>query len=63
MKAITKLLLVEQALDLQWEACLFHTSSVGETSLFTDHHCGRDQIPSQTVQVRASIYLVFSVHD
>ncbi|CAH1414666.1 unnamed protein product [Lactuca virosa] len=43
--------LVEQALDLQREACLFHNSSVGETSLFTDHHCGRDQIPSQTVQI------------
>ncbi|KAI3787340.1 hypothetical protein L1987_41743 [Smallanthus sonchifolius] len=43
--------LVEQALDLQREACLFHNSDVGETSLFTDHHCGRDQIPSQTVQI------------
>lgn len=43
--------LVEQALELQQEACLFHNSSVGETSLFTDHHCGRDQIPSQTVQI------------
>ncbi|XP_071701787.1 WD repeat-containing protein 26 homolog [Rutidosis leptorrhynchoides] len=43
--------LVEQALDLQREACLFHNSSVGETSLFTDHHCGRDHIPSQTVQI------------
>ncbi|GJW23778.1 WD repeat-containing protein 26 [Tanacetum coccineum] len=43
--------LVEQALDLQREACLFHNSSLGETSLFTDHQCGRDQIPSQTVQI------------
>lgn len=43
--------LIEQALDLQREACFFHNSSVGETSLFTDHHCGRDQIPSQTVQI------------
>ncbi|KAI3714010.1 hypothetical protein L1987_72600 [Smallanthus sonchifolius] len=43
--------LVEQALDLQREACLFHNSDVGETSLFTDHHCGREQIPSQTVQI------------
>nr|XP_043606470.1 WD repeat-containing protein 26 homolog [Erigeron canadensis] len=43
--------LVEQALDLQREACLFHNASVGEMSLFTDHHCGRDQIPSQTVQI------------
>ncbi|KAL8201449.1 hypothetical protein R6Q57_012788 [Mikania cordata] len=43
--------LFEQALDLQQEACLFHNSDVGETSLFTDHHCGRDQIPSQTIQI------------
>ncbi|XP_076903173.1 WD repeat-containing protein 26 homolog [Bidens hawaiensis] len=43
--------LVEQALDLQREACLFHNSDVGETSLFTDHQCGRDQIPSQTIQI------------
>ncbi|KAJ0704707.1 putative transcription factor WD40-like family [Helianthus annuus] len=43
--------LVEQALDLQREACVFHNSDVGETSLFTNHHCGRDQIPSQTIQI------------
>nr|GEV68253.1 hypothetical protein [Tanacetum cinerariifolium] len=43
--------LVEQALDLQREACLFHNSLLAETSLFTDHQCGRDQIPSQTVQI------------
>ncbi|KAI3711096.1 hypothetical protein L2E82_40934 [Cichorium intybus] len=43
--------LVEQALDLQNETCLFHNSLAGETSLFTDHRCGRDKIPSQTVQI------------
>ncbi|XP_076890941.1 WD repeat-containing protein 26 homolog [Bidens hawaiensis] len=43
--------LVEQAIDLQREACLFHNSDAGETSLFSDHRCGRDQIPSQTVQI------------
>ncbi|KAK1408781.1 hypothetical protein QVD17_40822 [Tagetes erecta] len=43
--------LVEQALDLQRVDCLFHNSDDGETSLFIDHHCGRDQIPSQTVQI------------
>ncbi|KAJ0565835.1 putative transcription factor WD40-like family [Helianthus annuus] len=43
--------LVEQALDLQREACLFHNSDAGETSLYANHHCGRDQIPSQTVQI------------
>ncbi|KAF5770375.1 putative transcription factor WD40-like family [Helianthus annuus] len=51
--------LVEQALDLQREACVFHNSDVGETSLFTNHHCGRDQIPSQTIQDEVW-YLQFS---
>ncbi|XP_009631029.1 WD repeat-containing protein 26 homolog isoform X2 [Nicotiana tomentosiformis] len=44
--------LVEQALDLQLDACRFHNSLVGEISLLTDHQCGRDQIPSQTLQVK-----------
>ncbi|XP_060213644.1 WD repeat-containing protein 26 homolog [Lycium barbarum] len=43
--------LVEQALDLQLNACRFHNSLVGEMSLLTDHQCGRDQIPSQTFQI------------
>ncbi|KVH97546.1 WD repeat-containing protein 26 homolog isoform X2 [Cynara cardunculus var. scolymus] len=43
--------LVEQALDLQRDTCLFHNSLVGETSLLTDHRCGRDNIPSETVQI------------
>lgn len=44
--------LVEQALDLQVDACRYHNSLVGEMSLLSDHQCGRDQIPSQTSQVR-----------
>ncbi|KAL6553574.1 hypothetical protein OROGR_007416 [Orobanche gracilis] len=43
--------LVEQALDLQKDACRFHNSSVGEMSLLTDHQCGKDQIPCQTFQI------------
>ncbi|CAA2934176.1 WD repeat-containing 26-like isoform X1 [Olea europaea subsp. europaea] len=43
--------LLEQALDLQRDACRFHNSSVGEMSLFTDHQCGKDKIPSQTLQI------------
>ncbi|XP_016444180.1 WD repeat-containing protein 26 homolog isoform X1 [Nicotiana tabacum] len=43
--------LVQQALDLQLDACRFHNSVVGEMSLLTDHKCGRDHIPSQTVQI------------
>ncbi|KAK6142394.1 hypothetical protein DH2020_022742 [Rehmannia glutinosa] len=43
--------LVEQALDLQRDACRFHNSSVAEMSLLTDHQCGRDRIPCQTLQI------------
>ncbi|CAN4097481.1 unnamed protein product [Withania somnifera] len=43
--------LVEQALELQLDACRFHNSLVGEMSLLTDHQCGRDQVPSQTLQI------------
>ncbi|KAL2252245.1 WD repeat-containing protein 26 [Sesamum indicum] len=43
--------LVEQALGFQTDACRFHNSSVGEMSLLTDHQCGRDQIPCQTLQI------------
>lgn len=43
--------LVEQALDLQKDTCRFHNSSGGEMSLLTDHQCGRDHIPSHTLQV------------
>ncbi|KAI3762742.1 hypothetical protein L1987_53183 [Smallanthus sonchifolius] len=42
--------LVEQALDLQQDSCLFH-NSVSFDSLFSDHNCGRSQIPSETIQI------------
>ncbi|GER54025.1 ATP-dependent RNA helicase [Striga asiatica] len=42
--------LLEQALVLQKGACRFHNSSVGKMSLLADHKCGRDHIPSQTLQ-------------
>ncbi|KAF7815685.1 WD repeat-containing protein 26-like protein [Senna tora] len=41
--------LVEQALILQREACQFHNSDK-EMSLYSDHQCGKDQIPSRTLQ-------------
>ncbi|KAL8474105.1 hypothetical protein ACS0TY_030100 [Phlomoides rotata] len=41
--------LVEQALFLQKDACRFHNS--GKISLLTDHQCGRDHIPNQTLQI------------
>ncbi|OEL38620.1 WD repeat-containing protein 26 [Dichanthelium oligosanthes] len=42
--------LVEQALIVQRDACYFHNSIDG-LSLYIDHHCGKDQIPSRTLQV------------
>ncbi|PIA30235.1 hypothetical protein AQUCO_05700146v1 [Aquilegia coerulea] len=43
--------LVEQALNVQREACYFHNSLDSALSLYADHHCGRDVIPSRTLQV------------
>ncbi|XVF60726.1 hypothetical protein PTKIN_Ptkin08bG0071100 [Pterospermum kingtungense] len=43
--------LVEQALVLQRDACMFHNSLDKEMSLYVDHQCGRDQIPSKTLQI------------
>lgn len=49
--------LIEQALNVQREACYFHNSVDSCLTLYTDHHCREDQIPSQTRQVRLGIYL------
>ncbi|KEH33653.1 putative transcription factor WD40-like family [Medicago truncatula] len=43
--------LVEQALILQRDACSFHNSLDKEMSLYSDHHCGKTQIPSRTLQI------------
>ncbi|KAL7002131.1 WD repeat-containing protein 26 [Sarracenia purpurea var. burkii] len=43
--------LVEQALDMQRFNCVFHNTFDSELSLLSDHQCGRNQIPSQTLQV------------
>ncbi|XP_008775985.1 WD repeat-containing protein 26 homolog [Phoenix dactylifera] len=43
--------LVEQALSVQRESCYFHNSLDNSLSLYADHQCGKDQIPSHTVQV------------
>lgn len=44
--------LVEKALDVQRDACVFHNTLDSDLSLYSDHQCGRNQIPSQTMQVR-----------
>jgi hypothetical protein len=46
--------LVEQALDVQRDACVFHNTLDSDLSLYSDHQCQRNQIPSQTIQVRVS---------
>ncbi|KAJ7547579.1 hypothetical protein O6H91_08G093000 [Diphasiastrum complanatum] len=43
--------LIEQALSVQRKACMFHNSLDQALTLYTDHCCGRDQIPTQTIQV------------
>uniref|UniRef100_A0A7N0UAI3 CTLH domain-containing protein n=1 Tax=Kalanchoe fedtschenkoi TaxID=63787 RepID=A0A7N0UAI3_KALFE len=43
--------LVEQALSLQRDACPFHNPSDQEMSLYVDHQCGKDQIPTHTLQI------------
>ncbi|GMI68489.1 WD-40 repeat 26 [Hibiscus trionum] len=43
--------LVEQALVLQRDACMFHNSLDKEMSLYADHQCARDQIPSSALQI------------
>lgn len=43
--------LVEQALSVQRDACTFH-NSLDTLSLYSDHQCGKSQIPSRTIQVR-----------
>ncbi|XP_010256454.1 PREDICTED: WD repeat-containing protein 26 isoform X2 [Nelumbo nucifera] len=43
--------LIEQALNVQRESCVFHNSLDSVLSLYSDHQCGKDQIPSRTLQV------------
>ncbi|XWS54393.1 hypothetical protein CRYUN_Cryun10bG0086500 [Craigia yunnanensis] len=43
--------LVERALDVQRGACMFHNTSDSDLSLYSDHQCGKNHIPSQTLQI------------
>ncbi|XP_077227465.1 transducin family protein / WD-40 repeat family protein isoform X2 [Tasmannia lanceolata] len=42
--------LVEMALTFQLDSCLYHNSP-DEISLYEDHCCGRNQIPTETAQI------------
>lgn len=46
--------LIEKALDVQINACVFHNTLDSDLSLYCDHQCGKNQIPSRTLQVRHS---------
>ncbi|GLT87167.1 hypothetical protein SLE2022_052650 [Rubroshorea leprosula] len=43
--------LVERALDVQRDACMFHNTLDSDLSLYSDHQCGRNRIPSQTLKI------------
>ncbi|KAK3198040.1 hypothetical protein Dsin_021455 [Dipteronia sinensis] len=44
--------LVESALDVQQDSCAFHNTLDSDLSLYSNHRCGRNRIPSPTLQVR-----------
>lgn len=44
--------LIEEALTMQKNSCPFHNPLDSALSLYADHRCRKDQIPSQTTQVR-----------
>uniref|UniRef100_A0A1J3GBH0 WD repeat-containing protein 26 n=1 Tax=Noccaea caerulescens TaxID=107243 RepID=A0A1J3GBH0_NOCCA len=46
--------LVENSLHIQRDSCVFHNTLDSDLSLFSDHQCGKHQIPSQTVQILES---------
>ncbi|KAG1327633.1 WD repeat-containing protein 26 [Cocos nucifera] len=53
--------LVEQALSVQRQACYLHNSLDNSLSLYTDHHCGKDQIPSHAVQTGSTIAIKYGL--
>lgn len=50
--------LVEQAFLLQRDSCVYHNALDQEMSLYTDHDCGKNKIPSQTLQVKILCFLL-----
>lgn len=43
--------LVEKVVSSQIDSCIYH-NSLDQVSIYKDHRCGRDQIPTETIQVR-----------
>ncbi|CAN6974001.1 hypothetical protein Bca4012_000412 [Brassica carinata] len=46
--------LVENSLRIQRDSCVYHNTLDSDLSLFSDHQCGKHQIPSRTVQILES---------
>ncbi|KAG7550003.1 WD40 repeat [Arabidopsis thaliana x Arabidopsis arenosa] len=46
--------LVENSLHIQRDSCVFHNTLDSDLSLYSDHQCGKHQIPSQTLQILES---------
>ncbi|AED91320.1 WD-repeat protein-like [Arabidopsis thaliana] len=46
--------LVENSLHIQRDSCVFHNTLDSDLSLYSDHQCGKHQIPSQTAQILES---------
>lgn len=42
--------LVEMVVTAQIDSCMYH-NSLGPVSIYEDHCCGRDQIPTETIQI------------
>lgn len=47
--------LVESSLHIQRDSCVYHNTLDSDLSLFSDHQCGKHQIPSRTLQVKIFI--------
>lgn len=48
--------LVEMAVSAQIDSCIYHNSTDAIT-IYEDHNCGRDQIPTETIQVHYLLLL------
>jgi len=43
--------LLHQALEKQFDSCLYHTSPNRDVSLYTNHHCGSEQLPTKCIAI------------
>lgn len=50
--------LVEMAVNAQIDSCKYH-NSIDSITIYEDHNCGRDKIPTETIQVFLSTSYMF----